>query len=195
MLGLDHWALSGDWTMEEQLVTLNEADGQVMCRFHARDLHLMEGEETLGPLQADSEPVSTRVLKDGRGAESSLPGPAPYVKLLLMPVVRMTLAVARVLREFLSDPAQPRYGYELMNCTQFPSGKLYPVLARLVEAGWLVREREEIDAAQAGRPARYFYRLTEEGAVAAERELSGLSEQLAPPRQPGPRVWPDRIRT
>jgi DNA-binding PadR family transcriptional regulator len=106
----------------------------------------------------------------------------------------MTLAVARVLREFLSDPAQPRYGYELMSCTQFPSGKLYPVLARLVGSGWLVREREDIDAVKAGRPPRYFYRLTEEGAAAAERELSGLSEQLAPPPHRRPPLLPDWVR-
>lgn len=42
-LRLNHWALSGDWTMEEQAVTLNEADGQIACRFHARDLHLVMG--------------------------------------------------------------------------------------------------------------------------------------------------------
>ena len=107
----------------------------------------------------------------------------------------MTLAVARVLREFLSDPAQARYGYELMEHTRFPSGKLYPVLARLVDAGWLIREREDIDASQARRPARYLYRLTEQGAAAAERELSGLSEQLAPPAHPRSQLLPDRMRT
>lgn len=111
-----------------------------------------------------------------------------------MSEVRMTLAVARVLREFLSDPAQPRYGYELMSCTKFPSGKLYPVLTRLVNAGWLVREREDIDAVKAGRPPRYFYRLTEEGAAGAERELSGLSEQLAPPRHRPSPLLPDWVR-
>jgi thiol-disulfide isomerase/thioredoxin len=42
-LRLNHWALSGDWTMEEQAVTLNEPGGQVACRFHARDLHLVTG--------------------------------------------------------------------------------------------------------------------------------------------------------
>lgn len=93
----------------------------------------------------------------------------------------MTLAVARVLREFLADLSRPRYGYELMKLTKFPSGKLYPVLSRLVDAGWLIREREDIDASEAGRPARYMYRLSEEGAVAAQHELAGLSEQLAPP--------------
>jgi PadR family transcriptional regulator, regulatory protein PadR len=107
----------------------------------------------------------------------------------------MTLGVARVLREFLADPAQPRYGYELMSCTGFASGKLYPVLGRLVDAGWLTREREDIDAVKAGRPPRYFYRLTENGADAAERELSGLSEQLSPPRHPRSQLLPDRVRT
>jgi PadR family transcriptional regulator, regulatory protein PadR len=118
----------------------------------------------------------------------------PYVRILLMANVRVTLAVARVLREFLCDPCKPRYGYELMGLTRFPSGKLYPVLARLVDAGWLIREREDVDASAAGRPARYLYRLSEQGAVAAQRELTGLSEQLAPPPQPL-RLLPDRART
>jgi hypothetical protein len=48
MLGLNHWALSGDWTMEEQSVTLNEAGGQVVCRFHAHDLRLVMGPASLG---------------------------------------------------------------------------------------------------------------------------------------------------
>ena len=42
-LRLNHWALSGDWTMEEQAATANEAGGQIACRFHARDLHLVMG--------------------------------------------------------------------------------------------------------------------------------------------------------
>lgn len=107
----------------------------------------------------------------------------------------MTLAVARVLREFLTEPSQDRYGYELMGLTNFPSGKLYPILARLVEAGWLVREREDIDASQAGRPPRYIYRLSEQGALAAQRELAGISEQLAPPAQQQRRLRPNQART
>jgi thiol-disulfide isomerase/thioredoxin len=59
-LRLNHWALSGDWTMEEQAATLNEADGQVACRFHARDLHLV-----MGPA-APGTPVRFRVRIDGK---------------------------------------------------------------------------------------------------------------------------------
>jgi hypothetical protein len=42
-LGLNQWALSGDWTMEEEATTLNAANGQIACRFHARDLNLVMG--------------------------------------------------------------------------------------------------------------------------------------------------------
>ena len=99
--------------------------------------------------------------------------------------LRITIAVARVLKAFLADVSQPRYGYDLMDETGFPSGKIYPILARLTRAGWLVREREGIDPAQEGRPARYMYRLTERGTEAARYELAELSHQIAlSPRSP-----------
>jgi thiol-disulfide isomerase/thioredoxin len=42
-LGLNQWALSGQWTMQEEATTLNAAGGQIDCRFHARDLNLVMG--------------------------------------------------------------------------------------------------------------------------------------------------------
>ena len=103
-----------------------------------------------------------------------------------MPGVQITVAVARVLREFLSDPTAGRYGYDLMQATSFPSGKLYPILAKLARIGWLAREREDTDPAEAGRPPRFYYRLTADGAEAARYELAVLSEQFAPTvRRPG----------
>jgi PadR family transcriptional regulator len=95
--------------------------------------------------------------------------------------MRMTIAVATVLRVFLDDAAQPRYGYELMQLTGFPSGKLYPILARLERAGWLIKEREDIDPAAARRPARRLYRLSPDGVRTARHELAALSDQLRPP--------------
>ncbi len=59
-LRLNHWALSGDWTIDEQAATLNEAGGQIAYRFHARDVHLV-----MGPAGPDA-PVRFRVLIDGR---------------------------------------------------------------------------------------------------------------------------------
>jgi thiol-disulfide isomerase/thioredoxin len=64
-LRLNHWALSGDWTVGEQATTANQAGGQIACRFHARDLHLV-----MAPA-APGTPVRYRVLIDGQP-----PGPA-----------------------------------------------------------------------------------------------------------------------
>jgi thiol-disulfide isomerase/thioredoxin len=59
-LRLNHWALSGDWTMEEQATTLNTANGQIAYRFHARDLHLV-----MGPAAAGTS-VRFHALLDGQ---------------------------------------------------------------------------------------------------------------------------------
>lgn len=58
-LRLNHWALSGDWTMEKQATTLNQVGGQIAYRFHARDLHLV-----MGP-GAPGTSLRFRVLLDG----------------------------------------------------------------------------------------------------------------------------------
>ena len=59
-LELNQWALSGDWTMEQEPTTLNAANGQIACSFHARDLNLV-----MGPA-ASRAPVRCRVLIDGQ---------------------------------------------------------------------------------------------------------------------------------
>ena len=97
-----------------------------------------------------------------------------------MDEVRITLAVAALLRIFLDDVSAPRYGYDLMRETGFASGKLYPVLGRLAAAGWLIAERERIDPRAAGRPPRRHYRLSPGGAQAAARELAAVNAQVQP---------------
>jgi hypothetical protein len=59
-LRLNHWALSGDWTLEQQATVLNEANGRIAYRFHARDLHLVMGPAARGTS------VLFRVLIDGQ---------------------------------------------------------------------------------------------------------------------------------
>lgn len=106
------------------------------------------------------------------------------------------MAVARVLREFLDDVSKPRYGYELMQVTGYASGKLYPILSRLAVAGWLIREREDVESSRAGRPVRYTYRLSQHGAMAAQSELATLRGQLAPQpssARPQPCLRPDGV--
>ncbi len=64
-LRLNHWALSGAWTMDDQAAMLNEAGGQIAYRFHARDLHLVMGPAALGT------PVRFRVRIDGQSPDSA----------------------------------------------------------------------------------------------------------------------------
>jgi thiol-disulfide isomerase/thioredoxin len=59
-LRLNDWALSGDWTVAEQATALNQANGSIAYRFHARDLHLVMGPAARGA------PVRFRLLIDGR---------------------------------------------------------------------------------------------------------------------------------
>jgi thiol-disulfide isomerase/thioredoxin len=59
-LRLNHWALSGDWTVGKQVTVLNQANGRIAYRFHARDLHLVMGPAARGT------PVRFRVFIDGQ---------------------------------------------------------------------------------------------------------------------------------
>ena len=60
MLSLNHWALSGDWTLKKQFAALNVPSGRIAYRFHARDLHLV-----MGPA-APRTSVQFRVTIDGQ---------------------------------------------------------------------------------------------------------------------------------
>jgi thiol-disulfide isomerase/thioredoxin len=64
-LRLNHWALSGNWTMEEQATRLNTANGQIAYRFHARDLNLVMGPATSGTS------VRFRGLLDGQPPDAA----------------------------------------------------------------------------------------------------------------------------
>jgi thiol-disulfide isomerase/thioredoxin len=63
-LPLNHWALTGEWTIGRESAVLDEAGGSIVFRFHARDAHLV-----LSP--GAREPTPFRVLLDGEP-----PGPS-----------------------------------------------------------------------------------------------------------------------
>jgi thiol-disulfide isomerase/thioredoxin len=64
-LGLNHWALSGDWTVGKEAGVLNAANGRIAFRFHARDLHLV-----MGPA-APKTSVRFRASLDGQPASAA----------------------------------------------------------------------------------------------------------------------------
>jgi hypothetical protein len=59
-LGLNDWALSGDWTFGKEAAVLNAANGRIAYRFRARDLNLIMGPAVTGTS------VRFRVLIDGQ---------------------------------------------------------------------------------------------------------------------------------
>ncbi|MGV9214963.1 thioredoxin [Micromonospora sp. RB23] len=63
-LGLNQWALAGEWTIGPEKAVLAQAGGSVAFRFHARDAHLVLSPDGQGP-------IPYRVLLDGEP-----PGPS-----------------------------------------------------------------------------------------------------------------------
>src|SRR5437660_6689140 len=59
-LRLNHWGLSGDWTIGPHAIVLNKPNGRIAYRFHARDLHLVMGPAARGTT------VRMRVRIDGQ---------------------------------------------------------------------------------------------------------------------------------
>jgi hypothetical protein len=59
-LGINEWALLGNWTVEEEPAVLNRAEGRIVYRFHARDLNLVMSPGVPGSM------VKFRVMIDGQ---------------------------------------------------------------------------------------------------------------------------------
>jgi thiol-disulfide isomerase/thioredoxin len=57
---LNEWSLTGNWTVGPERAQLDEKDGSIVYRFHARDLHLV-----LGP-SAEGSQIRFRVTIDGK---------------------------------------------------------------------------------------------------------------------------------
>ena len=57
---LNEWSLVGKWTVGNERAQLDEKDGRIVYRFHARDLHLV-----LGP-SGESGNIRFRVMIDGK---------------------------------------------------------------------------------------------------------------------------------
>ena len=60
MLSLNQWALAGDWTLNGGRAVLNKPEGQIVYRFHARDVNLIMG------VPPGAQPVRFTVKVDGK---------------------------------------------------------------------------------------------------------------------------------
>jgi PadR family transcriptional regulator PadR len=100
-----------------------------------------------------------------------------------MPALRMTLQTQLILRALLDEPSKERYGLELSDLVGLPSGTIYPILARLEQAGWVDSAWENPAVHEAaGRPRRRFYRLTPDGTNQAPAALARAHHPRTQPR-------------
>jgi DNA-binding MarR family transcriptional regulator len=79
---------------------------------------------------------------------------------------QLTTQTVRVLTALYNEPGSA--GSQVCRDTGLPSGTVYPILARLEEAGWLHSAWEAGDPSTLGRPRRRFYTLTAVGAREAQ---------------------------
>jgi len=93
---------------------------------------------------------------------------------------RMTLHTLAVLQAMLEDPTSAHYGLEIANAVNFPTGTVYPIMARLEAAGWVSSTWENVTPSEEGRPRRRLYTLTGSGARAARQALADGRRLIAP---------------
>jgi hypothetical protein len=111
-LGLNRWALSGDWTVAAGTTVLNNAHGRIVYQFYARDLHLVMGSTVR------RTPIRFRVRIDGKapgtahGVDIDGEGMGTVVEQRLYQLVRQAMPVVE--RQFeieFFDPGVAAYAF------------------------------------------------------------------------------------
>jgi DNA-binding PadR family transcriptional regulator len=95
---------------------------------------------------------------------------------------RLSTQTIKVLGALLTGTTDELSGAEISRRTSLASGTLYPILARLEDAGWLQSRWEAGRATDLGRPRRRYYRVTAEGSKnvqALVRDLTPAAGRLA----------------
>ncbi|MFD4560116.1 PadR family transcriptional regulator [Streptomyces sp. NPDC058469] len=85
-----------------------------------------------------------------------------------MASIRLTRPTLEVIKVLLTSTADdPAWGLKICEEADLGSGTVYPILERLVDAGWATRYEESGE--HPGRPKRYYYELTAVGQQAAHQ--------------------------
>ncbi len=120
------------------------------------------------------------VLGDAGGRHRGRLAQLYLYRLMGVPEPRMTPQTVAVLETLLAlpetgdgtgqenDVADEAWGFEISRSTGLAAGTLYPILARLVAAGWVADRWEDPEVGRGvGRPPRRYYRLTTRGRARA----------------------------
>lgn len=106
----------------------------------------------------------------------------------------MTPQTLAVLDALLDEARPEAWGFELSRATGLAAGTMYPILARLVAAGWVEDRWEPPEVGRAtGRPPRRYYRLSTLGRARATHALQAVasSDGRRSPTRRAPVVNPE----
>jgi PadR family transcriptional regulator PadR len=88
---------------------------------------------------------------------------------------RISAQTLRVLAALMTTLRDELSGAEIGREAKLASGSLYPILARLEDAGWLASRWEVEDPSALGRPRRRYYRFTALGATKVKEAFRPLA--------------------
>jgi hypothetical protein len=89
-LWLNHWAISGNWTVANQAIVLNNANGRIEYRFHARDLHLIMGLAEHGTSARFRVPIDGQAPGAAHGIDADGQGNGRVTEQRLYQLIRQT---------------------------------------------------------------------------------------------------------
>ena len=106
-----------------------------------------------------------------------------------METSNLTLTALKIVKTLLEK--EELYQSELVNLTNVNQGTMSRTLAKLAAEGWVGSRDEDVDASQVGRPARRYYRLTEQGRLATRDLLREFEVKGSLDEKPVNQWWSD----
>lgn len=91
--------------------------------------------------------------------------------------MRRTQTMLTVAETLLASRSRRFWGYDLCKASGIAPGSVYPMLAKFLNAGWIVDGREPAEDNSAGRPPRRYYTLTDDGVRALQVEVAAAAVQ------------------
>lgn len=111
-LSLNQWGLAGQWTVGAESTTLDRADGSIVYRFHARDLHLVLGPAPDGRAVRFVVKIDGKAPGDSHGADTDAAGNGAITQTRLYQLVRQAGTVGEHAFEIrFLDPGAHAYAF------------------------------------------------------------------------------------
>lgn len=109
---LNEWSLTGQWTVGNERAQLDAADGSIVYRFHARDLHLVLGPATEGSTIRYRVTIDGKPPGDAHGMDTDADGNGTVTMQRLYQLLRASGAIADHTFEIrFLDPGVQAYAF------------------------------------------------------------------------------------